>query len=168
MVGHPHTCPVAGAVIVPSASVPFTTPPAGAAPNRVTPTGPLTPGVPQWMCAATALFRLATLILYSSAAPSSRSLNFATPTAWVSRAGTSLPPDRLATKLSPAEADGAKASSASPSVRIGTIILRMVPSLRCVVLPGDLVGSRPVSLPTACVSHRPCQCSQIAKNDDVS
>src|SRR4029453_10039782 len=93
--------------------------------NRVTPMGPLTPTAPQWMWAMTTLSMLATLSLNSSAVPSSRSLNLATPTAWVSRAGTSWPPDSVATKLSPARAADAGASSASASMTTSTTILRI-------------------------------------------
>src|SRR6266508_2545222 len=96
--------------------------------NRVTPTGPLTPTAPQWIWAAKTLSMLATLTLNSSAAPSSRSLNVATPLAWVSRAGTSWPPDSVATKLSPATADGATASSPSASMTTSTIVLRILAS----------------------------------------
>src|SRR6266508_2150681 len=96
--------------------------------NRVTPTGPLTPTAPQWIWAAKTLSRLATLTLNSSAAPSSRSLNVATPTAWVSRGGTSWPPDSVATKLPPATAAGANASSPSASMTTSTIVLRILAS----------------------------------------
>src|SRR5918994_1586475 len=97
---HPHPLPASGAVIVPSASVPFTLPPAGAPMNRVTPIGPLTPTAPQWMWAANTFWMLATLTLKLRAEPSLLSLNFATPTACVSRAGTSSSPLSVATKLS--------------------------------------------------------------------
>src|SRR5262245_24256387 len=123
---HPHALPGSGAVAVPSASVPWKEPPPGAPRNKVRPTGPLTPGGPQWMCAATALSRLATLILNTNAAPSSRTFKVATPTACVSRAGTSLSPDSGATKLSPATAGGANARSASASPAEITIVLRIL------------------------------------------
>ncbi len=68
---------------------------------------------------------LATLTLNCSAVPSSRSLNVATPTAWVSRAGTSWSPESVATKLSPAPAADAGASNTSASMTTSTTILRI-------------------------------------------
>src|SRR5918994_7877966 len=123
---HPQALPGSGAVIVPSASVPSTRPPAGAPAKSVTPTGPLTPPAPQWMCDANTLSMFATVTLNSSAVPSLLSLNVATPTARVSRAGTSWSPLSVATKLSPARAVGA---SASASITASRIALRIPPPL---------------------------------------
>ena len=92
----------------------------------MTPTGPLTPTAPQWMCDAKTLSMFATVTLYSSAVPSLLSLNVATPTARVSRAGTSWSPLSGATKLSPARAVGA---SASASITVSRIALRIPPPL---------------------------------------
>src|SRR5262245_8058457 len=89
------------------------------------------------MCAATGLSMFATLTLNSSAAPSSRSLSVATPTAWVSRAGTSWSPDSWATKLSPAEAGAASARSANAPMRTSMMVLRIAFPPRVLGLPAE-------------------------------
>ena len=75
----------------------------------------------------------------------------ATPLAWVSRAGTSWPPDSVATKLSPAKADGANANSPSTSMATSTIALRILASSA----PGGANGTLGHQAPTSAATVLP-------------
>ena len=63
MVVQPHALPGSGVENELRTSTPCTGPLAGVPMNKVTPTGPATPGAPQWMCAAKTFEILATMMM---------------------------------------------------------------------------------------------------------
>ncbi len=87
-VSHPQWLSPSGPAMAPWARTPLLD--VAAPEKRVTPTGPLAPSAPQWMCDATTFSMLATISLYESESP--RSLKIASPAAVLSLAGTSLRP----------------------------------------------------------------------------
>src|SRR2546427_614481 len=106
-------------VIVPCASTPSKRPPPGGTvvlPNRNTTTDPFVPAAPTCMCDRMTLVMLAEISRYSSWVPSGLSWNFTSPTAGVSRAGTSDAPVRWATKFS-----GAGTSGRAPCVATSAV-----------------------------------------------